>query len=270
VLRRWRLGLFALIGLLAVSSRGEAADLRVTFEELTRLVQTIASNAKLYLNNAPGPFAGLFTAGSYLAITPAQQYPLEIGDAARFPFQGSVYQYYVNDVGSAQLSVAPADGALRLTILFEAEGYEFVAGCIEGPCTWLDALPDIEWISPAVYIDFVPEQFNGSISLRVKNVRIGGTPRAVCKSTGDLVSRGACNLIARPYANRTLNDQKTKLPEKLKQHVNQEQVKQRFADGLKRYLALGQAGEVAIGRISVRPNSMTVSFRFKTGESAGN
>jgi hypothetical protein len=270
VLRRKLFVLVVLFGLCSFPSSGKAADLRITFDELTRLVETIASNAKLYLNNAPGPFGGLFTQGSYIAITPTQQYPLDIGDAARFPFQGSVYQYYVNDVSSASLKVAPADGALRLTILFEPDGFEFTAGCVEGTCSWLDALPDIEWISPSAYIDFVPEQFNGSISLRVKSVRVGGTPRAVCKSTGDLVSRSACNLIARPYANRTLNDQKTKLPEKLKQHVNQDQVKQRFADGLKRYLALGQAGEVAIGRIAVQPNSITVSFRFKTAEGAGN
>lgn|GEM_PF-5051486 len=265
MVHRVRFVLCALIGLCTLALPAKAADLRITLEELTRLVQTIAGNAKLYLNNAPGPFGGLFTTGSYIAITPTQQYSLELGDAARFNFQGSVYQYYVNDVSSAALKVTPVEGALRLTVVFEAEGFEFVAGCVAGTCSWLDALPDIEWINPAAHVDFVPEQFNGSISLRVKSVRISGTPRAVCKATGDLVTRSACNLIARPYANRTLNDQKARLPEKLKSLVNQEEVKQRFADGLKRYLALGQAGEVAIGSISVQPTSMTVSFRFKTG-----
>ena len=33
-------------------------------------------------------------------------------------------------------------------------------------------------------------------------------------------------------------------------------------EGLKRYLTLGPAGEVAISNISIDPNTMTVQFRF--------
>lgn len=233
-----------------------AADLRVTFAELTRLIQTIAGGAKVYLNNTPE----LGAAGSYAQITPAQSYPLQL-PVKSFNILGGTYGYFIKDVASTSVRVVPVAGALRLAMTFEAEGPEAVALCIAGNCTFENALPDIQWDNATVNVDFIPIRFADSISLEVKWVSLGGTPKAVCKQTAGVVSGTACSL-GRPWANRTITNLKNDLPRILKEQVNQRGIQQQFADGLKRYLTLGQAGEVLVGSISVDPKSMTVNFRL--------
>lgn len=256
------------LSVFGTASGASAADLRVTFAELTKLVQNIASGTKIYLNNVPGPVGGLFTSGSYVAITTTQQYPIPI-PAKSFQALGSTYVYYVNDITSTSVRVVPANGALRLTVAFESEGAEAVADCLSGGCSLENALPDIEWPDAVVNVDFIPVRFNGSISLQVKNVTLGGSPRAVCKTAGGLLSRATCN-IGLPFANRMINSLKVELPKLLKEQVNRTEIQQQFADGLKRYLTIGQAGEVAIGNISIEPNSLNVNFRFDAAGAAGN
>ena len=249
--------------LVAFAASAAAAELRITFEELTGLVRSIAAKTKVYLNNAPG---GLFTSQSYVEIAAAQQYPLPL-PVKSFEVLGSTYGYYVNDIVSTSLRISSAAGALRLTIKFEADGPEAIAGCIAGECSYADVLPNIEWADLGVTIDFVPVQFQGSISLQVKSVIVSGQPRAVCKTSVDLAARAVCTL-GLPFANRASARLKKDLPRILKEQVNQVSVQQQFADLLRKYLAVGQAGAVDISSVSIAPKNLTVDFRFSPGGSA--
>lgn len=239
-----------------------AADLKISFAELTRLLQSIASSTKIYLNNVPG---GLFASQSYVQVSATQQYPVPI-PAKTFSILGSTYGYYVSDVASTNVKLIPINGALRLVVNFESAGPEAMAQCLSGGCQLADILPDIQWDNAVANIDFVPIRLNGSVSLEVKTVTIGGTPRAVCKGTADFLERQACSL-GLPFANRAINQLKAELPKLLQNAANQPGIQQQLAEGLKRYLTLGPAGEVAINNISIDPNTLTVQFRFNT---AGN
>ena len=241
--------------LLAVTA--DAADLKITFTELTRLLQSIAGGAKIYLNNVPG---GLFANQSFVQITSTQQYPISV-PVKSFDILGSKYGYFVSDVASTAVRVSPVPGALRLTVSFESDGPEAVAACLAGACQLASVLPDIQWDNATVNIDFVPIKFAGSLSLEVKSVSTGGTTRAVCKDTADFLARQACNL-GLPFATRSINQLKAELPNIIKQAANQQAIQQQLAEGLKRYLTLGQAGEVAISNVSVDPKTLTVNFQF--------
>lgn len=249
--------------LTVMAPRSQAADLRITFAEMTKLLQSIASGAKIYLNNVPG---GLFASQSYVQVTATQQYPVSV-PVKSFDILGSKYGYFVSDIASTSVRVIPAAGALRLVVSFEAEGPEAIANCISGSCGFADVLPDIQWDNAVVNIDFVPVRFNGSISLEVKAASIGGTPRAVCKASADLLERTACRL-GLPYANRTITQLKSELPAIIKAAANQQPIQQQLAEGLKRYLTLGQAGEVAISNISIDPKTLTVNFQFNAAAGA--
>lgn len=244
---------------LALSLPAASADLRVSFAELTRLIQNIAGGAKVYFNNTPEMTAQ----GSYAQISATQSYPVAI-PVKSFNILGGTYGYFVKDVTSTSVRVVPVSGALRLAMTFEAEGAEAVALCISGNCNLENALPDIQWDNATVNVDFIPIRFGDSISLEVKSVTLGGTPRAVCKATAGVISGTACSL-GRTFANRTITNLKNDLPKVLKDQINQKGIQQQFADGLKRYLSLGQAGEVMVGSISVDPKSMTVNFRLPGG-----
>ena len=254
-----------MVALVPPAGRTEAADLRISFAELTRLLQSIASGARIYLNNVPG---GMFANQSFVQITSTQQYPVAI-PVKSFDILGSKYGYFVSDVGSTSVRVTPTSGALRLVVSFESEGPEAVAGCISGTCTLADVLPDIQWDNAVVNVDFVPVRFNGSISLEVRSVTTGGTPRAVCKASADFIERQACNL-GLPFANRTISQLRRELPGILMNAANQSGVQQQLAEGLKRYLTLGQAGEVAISNISIDPKTLTVNFSFNAGAAGAN
>ncbi|MGE0626666.1 MAG: hypothetical protein AB7O43_02495 [Hyphomicrobiaceae bacterium] len=242
-----------------------AADLTVSFVELTRLLETIAGNAKVYLNNVPG---GVFASQSYLQITSTQQYAIPI-PVRSFNLLGSTYAYFVSDVSSANVRLAPVKSALRLTVAFESDAPEAIVSCISGGCGLKDVLPDIQWDNARVNIDFIPIQLGGSLSLEVKAVSTEGNPRAVCKQTADFIERQACNL-GLPFANRTIKQLRASLPAVLRDAINQPGIQTQLADGLKRYLTIGQAGEVAINRVSVDPRTLTVTFRFNTASATPN
>jgi hypothetical protein len=235
---------------------------------LTKLVQSIADTTKIYLNSVPsGLFtnAGLFASGSYIEIG-SQRYELPKLEK-QFDKAGSKYGYYVKDMNSTSVRVSAVDRALRLTVAFESDGPEAVPACITGECALLNFLPDIEWTRPSVNLDFVPVQFNGSVSLKVTNVSIGGTPQPVCRPSSDFWARAACN-IGRAFANQSISKLKSELPKTLKEAINQTDIQQRLSEGLKGYLVVGQAGAVAINAISIAPSSMTVIFKFNTAASA--
>ena len=257
----WRrlLCLLVLLPVLIVAPRAVAADLRLTFDELTRLLQSIASGTKIYLNNAPGILANT----SYAQVTTTQVIPIPI-PATTFEFQGSTYGYFINDVTSSAVRMTAQSGFLRLTLNFESEGPEVIAKCQAGSCAFEDVLPDIEWNDAVVHIDFVPITFNGSISLEVKKVTVAGTPKAVCKLSADFFEKIGCGAVTIGYANRKIAWLKGQLPLILAEMLNGSVVRQQFADGLKRYLTIGQAGEVAINNISIDPKTLTVRFQFNT------
>jgi len=250
------------LAIVVVAGPLDAADLKISFAELTRLLQSIASNTRIYLNNVPG---NLFANQSFVQVSTTQQYPVPI-PAKTFNILGSTYGYYVSDVASSVVRLIPINGALRLEVSFESDGPEATAMCVSGSCALADILPDIQWDRAVANIDFVPIRLNGSISMEVKAVTIGGVPRAVCKGTADFLERQACSL-GLPFANRAITQLKAELPKILRTAANQPGIQQQLAEGLKRYLTLGPAGEVAINNISIDPNTLTVQFRFNT---AGN
>jgi len=234
-----------------------AADLKVSFAELTRLLQSLAATTRIYLNNVPG---GLFANQSFTQVGTAPQTPISI-PVKTFNVLGSTYGYFVSDVSSTSVRLVPVAGALRLVVAFESDGPEAMAMCVSGSCGLADVLPDIQWDNAVVNVDIVPIRFNGSISVEVKAVSVSGAPRAVCKGTADFLERQACSL-GLPFANRTINHLKGELPRLLREAVNQPDIQRQFADGLKRHLTLGPAGEIAINNITIDPNTLTVSFRF--------
>lgn len=249
-----------LAAVLVPTSGLRAADLKISFAELTRLLQGIASNTRIYLNNVPG---GLFANQSFVQVSATQQYPIPIPPKT-FNILGSTYGYFVSDVASSSVRLIPINGALRLVVSFESQGPEVMAMCVSGGCALADVLPDIQWDNAAANIDFVPIRLNGSVSLEVRTVTISGTPRAVCKGSADFLERQACSL-GLPFANRAMNQLKAELPKLLREAANQPGIQQQLAEGLKRYLTLGPAGEVSINNISIDPNTLTVQFRFNPG-----
>ena len=237
----------------------EAADLRISFAELTKLLQSIAGSTRIYLNNTPG---NLFANQSFIQVGATQQYPVPI-PVKSFDILGSKYGYFVSDVSSTTVKLIPINGALRIVVSFESAGPEATAVCIQGACRLADVLPDIQWDNAVANIDFVPIRLNGSVSFEVKAVTVGGTPKAVCKGNADFLERQACSL-GLPFANRSIKQLKNDLPGLLRSAANQQGIQQQLADGFKRYLTLGPAGEVAINNISIDPNTLTVSFKFNT------
>lgn len=250
--------LVAMAAGLAATMPARAAELRIGFDELTRLVQSIADGTSIYLNSAPG---GLFTTYSYIKIG-TQKFDLR-SLGKDFPKGGSTYAYHVKDMSSASIKVSTVNRALRLSVTMESDGPEAVPSCVSGDCPLLAFLPEIEWTRPVISIDFLPVHYKGSVSLQVKDVIIGGVPQPVCRQQSDFWAKTACNL-GRAFANQSISKFKSELPKTIKQVVNQPEVQQRIADGLKTYLTVGTAGAVSIEAISTAANNMTVSFRFST------
>lgn len=250
----------AMLVVAPVGQQAHAADLKITFAELTRLLQSIAGSTRIYLNNVPG---NLFANQSFIQVGTGQTTPVDI-PVKTFDILGSRYGYFVSDVASTSVRLTPINGALRISVNFESAGPEAMAMCLSGGCGLANVLPDIQWDGVVANIDFVPVRFNGSVSFEVKAVSVSGQPRAVCKSSASFGARQACTL-GLPYANRTINQLKAELPKLLRDAANQRAIQQQLADGLKRYLTLGPAGEIAINNISIDPSSMTVSFRLHAG-----
>lgn len=236
----------------------QAADLRITYTELTRIVDKVAGEAKVYLNTTPG----FLTQGSYLSVA-GQQRSLSIPNK-QFSFGGSVYVYYINDVTSGSVRISPIDGGLRLTITFPKDGALLTGECLSGGCQLGNALPSVVWPGAMVYIDFVPVQYDGSLSLKVNNVQLLGSPRLVCRSDVDFISEGAC-AIARQFSNSTIQNTKVQVAKTIKDEINKPEVQAQLAEGLKKYLSLGPAGAIAINNLALDTKSMTVRFVFATG-----
>jgi hypothetical protein len=244
---------FAAVSFFGVAAQARAAELRLTFDELTRIVESIAAETQIYLNSVPG---GLFTTYSNVKIG-TQTYSLPTLEK-KFSKGGSTYAYYVRSMTSSSVTVAPANRALRLTVTFKTDGPVAVAACVSGECSLLDFMPDIYWAAPKVTMDVVPVRFGGGISLKVDKVTIGGALRTACRSSSGLLS---CN-IGLVFAQQSIASLKTELPAALKSALNEEGLQTQLAEGLKGYLTVGTTGAVAINAVTIAPSSMTVNFRF--------
>ena len=240
-------------------SAAHGADLRISFAELTKLVQVIAKDAKIHLHNLPGT---LFTSGSSITVA-GQSRELPIGPKS-FPFAGSTYAYYLDDVTSQSVRVSAIEGGLRLSATFDKKGAVLVGRCVSGPCTFAAGLPDIDWPGAVAQIDVKPVQFNGSVALKATRVQLLGTPRAVCRNSGGLISGLECNL-ARAYADRTIADTKLSIAQMIQEQINKPEIQQQLADGLKGFLSIGPGGAIAINNLTLEPKSMTVRFNFAAG-----
>lgn len=245
-----------MLAALAAIAPVQAADLRVDFSELARLVQAIAGNAKIRLNNAPaGGLMELFNPGSSVTLgTTTLPVPLEVSTFSVPPFL--TVSYYVKDINSTAVTITPRPGAVRISVQFESEGPELIGDCISGLCS--DAImPAVEWLAPSVHIDLVPVGVNGSIALGVRSVEIGGQLQAACPPG----SSGLCRTTL-GAANRAIARVRADLPGKLKDKMNAPELQQKLAEGLKPYLSLGPAGEVRVSNVAVDAKGIVVSFRF--------
>jgi len=236
--------------------RATAAELRVTLTELAHGVARVAAGAELRLDNAPSalvqraPGSSLTIAGRTFAIP----IPVRTFDRA-----GARYAYYLSDIGSAGIAVAPEAGALRLTITFEEEGAEFIGRCVLGLCPPVGALPEIEWIRPSLAIDLLPIQLGEALSLEVRGAAIGGVFQPRCGASGGLVSRTLCNAVL-PEARAATSRLRADLEQGLTAHLNAPEVQTKLADGLKGYLAVGGEGGVRIRSVEVEAGVLEVSF----------
>lgn len=260
---RIQTGLLAYVLAAVLAWPVHAAELRVSFAELARVVSAVLADAKLHLHNKPAGFLELGSTGSNLTIA-GKQIPLEVKPQS-FPLLGSTYAYYINDLNSTSFRVVPVAGALRLELTFEDKGTDLVGGCIEGGCTFVDALPIVEWSKPKVVIELVPVQFAGGLALNVRKAEIGGTLKPACRSSIGVISASLCS-IGLPKARQTIANIRGTIDGIVKQKVNQPSTQQNFATALKPYLKVGPAGDVAIAQITTDSRGLVVSFQLASGQ----
>lgn len=257
-MRLWLRVSSAVVAFLWLASAATAADLRFTYAELANVVQAVIGDAKLHLNTKPGGFLSA-AAGSYIEISGSKR-PVTL-PAKSFALFGSTYAYFVYDLNSSAIRVAPTTSGVRLTLDFEGKDANIAAGCVSGECALAPALPKIVWKHGTVAIDIVPVLFGSSVTLQVQNVSIGGLLSAHCDPAAGLFSSGTCS-VALSWANRSIAKLKPDIAASLKTKVNAPETQTGFADSLKKYLVLGQAGEITVTSVSAGSKSVTISFRM--------
>ena len=186
--------------------------------------------------------------------------------AKSFNVLGSSYAYYADDINSQSITVSAVEHAVRLTLNFETKASAMVAGCVSNDCALTAAMPQIGWRDGAVMIDVTPVQSGTSLTLQVKRVSIGGplTPR--CLGSNNVIATSACRL-ALSWANKTIAKLKPEIAAKMTEKVNDPETQAKVADGLKKYLTIGTAGELAI--TAVRSDSTSVTIAFQLAQPAG-
>lgn len=243
------------------SSSASAAELKISYAELSGIVRSVLGDAKLHLHNKPAGFLDL-SSGSYFAIA-GKQFDLPL-PLKSFNVFGSTYAYYVDDLNAQAITAEPASGAVRLVLTFDPKG-TLAGTCIAGDCGLTNALPSITWRGGTVSIDVVPIQVGLSLALKVRDVKIGGAFSVGCYSA-DIISKSACNL-ALGYARRTVDKLKPEIATKLKDQVNDAAAQTKVADGLKSHLKVGEAGAFDI--TGVRTDTSVVRISFTLIEPAG-
>lgn len=233
-----------------------AAELRISFTELARIVSGTLAGAKLRLHNTP---AGVFDfAQPSSLMIGAGNVPLPI-PARTFEVAGSQYAYYLNDLNSTRIAVTPAPGALRLSITFEGTGGELLGACVSGFCVSNSALPEIQWANAVVAVDLVPTLVAGSLSLTSKQVDVGGTFTPDCERAKGLFSGGLCKAIL-PQARKAVSRLKVDINAGLKAQINAPEVQAKLATALRSYLKFGPAGDITINRVGVEGEIVSVTF----------
>lgn len=258
---RWfRCGVLACLLVLTAVGRGEAAELRIDFAELAKIAQKLLVGAKIRIHNAPGGLmGGLFNEGASLSLGSVQK-QLEF-KPFRFNLLESIYELYVNEVNSSEFRVAPVGGALRLTVRFQIEGPAVIGACVEGPCTFAGAIPDILWTNSGLTADLVPVRYNGGVSLQIKRVQLLGVLEPRCKAGAGFLLLNTCRTLAVPQARRKIAMLPSQIDEQVKR-FNEADIQKQIADGMKPSLSLGPVGEVQISNVVVDASGVVVSFRF--------
>jgi hypothetical protein len=233
-----------------------AAELRISFTELARIVSGTLAGAKLRLHNTP---AGVFDFSAPSSLTVGNStVPLPI-PARTFDVAGSQYAYYLNDLNSTRIAITPAPGALRLSITFEGTGGELLGACVSGFCVSNSALPEIQWSNAVVAVDLVPTLVGGTLSLTSKQVDVGGTFTPDCERAKGLFSGGLCKAIL-PQARKAVSRLKVDINAGLKAQINAPEVQARLATSLRSYLKFGPAGDITINRVAVEGEIVSVTF----------
>lgn len=238
-----------------------AAELKVSYAELSGIVRSVLGDAKLHLHNKPGGIFDL-TPGSYFAIAGKQfELPLPLKS---FDVLGSTYAYYVENLDSQAITAEAVPGAVRLRLTFDPKA-TLAGGCISGDCGLKNALPSITWRGGTVAIDVVPVHVGLSLALQVKDVSIGGAFSVGCSDAG-IFSKGACSL-ALGYARRTVARLRPEIASKIKDQVNDAAAQGKVADGLKSQLKVGENGAFDI--TDVKTDNARVRITFTLIEPAG-
>ena len=126
-------------------------------------------------------------------------------------------------------------------------------------------MPQIGWRDGTVMVDVAPVQSGTSLTLQVKRVSIGGalTPRCTGASS---IATSACRL-ALGWANKTITKLKPEIAAAMTAKVNAAETQAKIADGLKKYLTIGPASELAV--TSVKSDSASVTIAFRLAHAAG-
>ena len=111
-----------------------------------------------------------------------------------------------------------------------------------------------------------PVRLGSSITMQVKAMQIGGVLSARCVATGNIFTDGACK-VGLSWANRTIAKLKPDIAAKVKDKVNDPKTQADVANGLKKYLTIGQSGEIAITGVKSDAKAVTISFQLN--ENAG-
>lgn len=255
--RVFLIALMLALGSLATSGRAAAAELRIDFKELSALASSFLSDASIRLHNAQSGVLD-FSAGSSVTIAGAER-PIPV-PVRSFEALGLRFAYLINDLNSKRITLTPATGAVRLSIVFEDEGPELIGRCLSDLCPPTAALPEIEWQNAAVNIDLVPAKAAGGLALKAERVEVLGVITPRCKAAS-FFARSLCN-AALPKARATIARLKRDLDTGLAQQVNAAPIQEKIANALKGYMKLGKAGEVVVSKVSVENGGRAVVVSF--------
>lgn len=242
--------------MMCAAGPASAAELKISFNELARIVAATVGDAKLRLHNVPGGTFD-FTAGSSLKLG-STSVPIPI-PARSFAVGGTTYAYYVNDLNSNKITISSVPGALRFTITFDDTGPEVVGRCVSGFCVSNSSLPEIEWKTPMVTIDLAPVSVGGNLSLVAKRVDVSGSFAPDCDGATGIFSGSLCKIVL-PQARKATANLKTDLNAALMKQLNAPDIQAKFASTLAGILKFGPAGQVSFSKVVSDSENVTLTF----------
>jgi hypothetical protein len=254
--RIWAL-VIAFVTMMGAAVPATAAELKISLNELARILAGTLGDAKLRLHNVPGGTFD-FTAGSSLKFG-STSVPIPI-PARTFVVGGTTYAYYVNDLNSKKIAVSAVAGALRFTVTFDDTGPELVGRCLSGFCVGNSVLPEIEWIDPVVTIDLTPVSVGGTVTLVAKRVDVGGAFSPDCDAATGIFSGSVCRLVVLPQARKATAKLKTDLNAALMAQLNALEMQAKLSASLSGHLKFGPLGEVSFSKIAIESDNVTLTF----------